>query len=40
MACELPYSITPLMVQPVAEIVEQVTRWSAVDECRMTPRLR
>jgi len=40
MAYEPPYSITPLMVQQVAEIVELITRWSAVDERRMTPQLR
>ena len=40
MGYEPPYSITPLMVQQVAEIVELVTRWSAADERRLTPQLR
>ncbi len=40
MGDEPSYSITPLMVQQVAEIVKLVTRWSASDERRLTPQLR
>ncbi|MFZ4525875.1 MAG: hypothetical protein ACOYOE_10085 [Chlorobium sp.] len=40
MGYEPPYSITPLMVEQVAEIVELVTRWSAADERSLTPQLR
>lgn len=35
-----PYSITPLILQRVADIVELVTRWSLADDSSLSPQLR
>ena len=40
MSYEPPYTITPQIVQRVAEIVELVTRWSVPGDDAMTPQLR
>ena len=40
MSYQPPYTITPQIVQQVADIVELVTRWSYSDESALTPQLR
>jgi Fic family protein len=40
MSYEPPYTITPHIVQQVAEIVELVTRWSVPGDDAMAPQLR
>jgi len=40
MSYEPPYTITPYIVQRVAEIVELVTRWSVPGDDAMAPQLR
>ncbi len=40
MSYQPPYTITPQIVQQVADIVELVTRWSYSDDSALTPQLR
>ena len=40
MSYQPPYTITPQIVQQVADIVELVTRWSYSDHSALTPQLR
>lgn len=37
---EPPYTLTPTLVQQVADIMELVTRWSVADEATLAPHLR
>ena len=40
MSYQPPYTITPSILQRVAEIVELVTRWSISDGGSLSPQLR
>ncbi|MFI3187566.1 MAG: hypothetical protein QX198_16455 [Methylococcaceae bacterium] len=40
MSCQPPYTITPLLLQRVAEIVELLTRWEVAGENTLSPQLR
>ena len=40
MSYQPPYTITPLILQRVAEIVEQLTRWEVAGDNTLSPQLR
>ena len=40
MSCQPPYTITPLILQRVAEIVELLTRWEVTGQNTLSPQLR
>jgi len=40
MSYQPPYTITPLILQRVAEIVELLTRWSVSGDSALSPQLR
>ena len=40
MSYQPPYTITPLILQRVADIVELLTRWEAAGDNGLSPQLR